>query len=161
MTRSPTLTPEYTNEKIDPIAKPVIQSYRELRKPIADNFGRTMKSHISINMTITSFIVAMLCQALFHWAKPHLPCMRGTEVGMITQEELDRMSVRKTKYYRVIFYETPERTLNAVTNTQQGFKQLSFDGINQQRGAKRSGGKNDEEKRVEDSSYLKTAESSA
>ena len=103
MARSPYLTPEFTNEKIDAIAKPIIQSFRQLRKPIADNFGGTLKSHISISMTITSFVVAMLCQMLFHWVKPYLPGMRGTKVGMITQEELDRMSVRRMKYHRTFF----------------------------------------------------------
>ncbi len=43
MARSPSLTPEYANEKIDAIVEPITQSYRELRKPIADNFGGTLK----------------------------------------------------------------------------------------------------------------------
>ncbi len=52
--------------------------------------------------------------------------MKGTKVGMLMQEELDRMSVRKIEYHRIIFYETPDRTLNAVTNTKEGFKHLAF-----------------------------------
>ena len=141
------------------IAKPIIQSYRELRKPIADNFGGTLKSHISIGVTITSFVVAILCQILFHWAKPCLPLMRGTKVGMITQEELDRMSIRKMRYHRIIFDETLDRTLNAVTNTKEGFKHLAFAEIHKRNGAKERGEKKDEEKQIEDSPYLKNAES--
>ena len=158
--RSATLAPDYTNEKIDAIAQPIIQSYRELKKPITDSFGGTLKSHISISMTIKSFVVAQMCQALFHWAKPYLPCMRGTKVGMLTQEELDRMSVKRMKYYRVIFYDTPEWTLSAITNTPEGFKQLPLSGTNDRRREKENSEKRDDEKRVEDSPFLKIAESS-
>ncbi len=159
MARSPPLTPEFTNEKKDVTAKPIIQSYRELRKPIADNFGGTLKIHISISITITSFVVAMLYQILFRWVKPYLPCMRGTKVGLITQEELERMSIRKRRYHRIIFYETPDRTLNAVTKTKEGFKHLTFAEIHKRKGAKESGEKRDEKKQIEDSPYLNIAES--
>ncbi len=160
MARSPSLTPEFTNEKIDAIARPIIQSYRELQKPIADNVGGTLKSHISISVTITSFVVAILCQILFHWAKPYLPFMRGTKVGTITQEELDRMSLRKMKYHRIIFYETPDRTLNAVTNTKEGFKHLAFAEIQKRKGPREGTEKKDEEKQIEDSPDLTITESS-
>ncbi len=142
MARSPTLSPQFTNERIDAIGRPIIQSYRELRKPISESFGGTLKGHISISMTITSFVVA----------KPYLPCMRGTKVGMLTREELDRKSVKRIKYYRVIFNETPEQTLHVVSNTREGFQQLSLSWINNREGVKESGEKRDEEKKVADSS---------
>ncbi len=151
--RSPTLSPDFTNEKIDVIAKPIIGSYRELQKPITDRFGGTLKSHISISMIITSFIVAMMCRMLFHWAKPYLPCMRRTKVGMLTQNEFDRMSTNKMKYYRVIFCGTRERKLHVVSNTPDGFQELSLVERAAHRNAGESGEKWDEEKKIENSPY--------
>ncbi len=86
--------------------------------------------------------------------------MRGTKVGMITQEDLDRMSIRKMRYHRVILYETPDRTLNAVTNTKEGFKHLAFAEIHKRKGPREGVEKKDEEKHLEDSAYLKITESS-
>ena len=128
MARSPTMTPEFTNENIEEIARPIIQSYRELRKPLKENFGGTLQTHLSFSMTITSFIVAQLCQVVFHYAKPYLPCMYATRIGMFTQEEMSRMSYRKKKYQRIMLYETPERNIHAITNKpHDGFQRLSFE----------------------------------
>ena len=121
MARSPTMTPEFTNDINEEIARPIIQSYRELRKPLTDNFGETLQSHISISMTITSFIVALLFQIIFHYAKPYFPCMKATRIGMFTQEEMSQMNCRKMKYHRVMFCETPERNFHAISYTQERF----------------------------------------
>ena len=86
--------------------------------------------------------------------------MRGTKVGMITQEDLDRMSIRKMRYHRVILYETPDRTLNAVTNTKEGFKHLAFAELHKRKGPKEVVERKDEEKQIDVSPYLKTAEPS-
>ena len=53
--------------------------------------------------------------------------MRATRNGMFTQEELSRLSDRKMKYHHVMFYETPERNIHAISKTQkEGFHLLAF-----------------------------------
>ncbi len=162
MSRSLKFAPELTNENLDEIARPIIQSYRELRKPIKDSFGGTLQSHISISMTITSFIVAILCQIVFHYLKPHLPCMRATKVGMMTQKEFNDMSTRRMKYYRVIFYETPGRELNVVSNTKRdGFQRLMIENRLAKHQEEKSPQRMDKNEEIEYSPYLKIAETRA
>ena len=128
MARSLTFTPKLTSENLDEIAWPIIQSYRELRKPIKNSFGGTLQSHVSFNMTVTSFIVAIKYQVAFHYVKPHLSCMRATKIGMMTHKEFNNIYTRRLKYYRVKFYGTAERELNAITNTQlDGFQRLAIE----------------------------------
>ena len=143
-------------------SKPSIQSYRGLKKPTRDSFGGTRKSHIPIKITNKSFVVALLCQAIFQWTKLYSPCMRATKVGMFTQEVFDKMSVRRMIYYIFISYQTYERVLNIVSNTpQNGFQRLFLDSRVNRREERESSKKKDEEKGIEDSTLLKIAESSA
>ena len=110
MTRSPIMTPEFTNDNIDEIARTIIQSYRDQRKPLKDSFGGTLQSHILISMTITLFVVASLSQIIIHYAKLYFPCMIATRTGLFTQEEMSKMSYRKRKYHRVMFTRHPNAT---------------------------------------------------
>ena len=158
MARSATLTPNFTNDNIEEIARPIIQSYRDLRKPLKDSFGGTLQSHISISMTITSFIIALLCQILFHYAKRVFPCVRATRIGMFTQEEMRQMSYRRMKYHRVMFYETPEGNIHAISNTREGFQTLAFKtGPHPAEGLKIVEIEK-KERQIEDSPYLQIAE---
>ncbi len=107
MARSLDQVPEMSNARIDEIAAPNIQSYTRLRRPIREGFSGTVKNHISISMTITSFIVSMICQIGFHYLKPWIPCLQATRIGMMTEAELKKISKRRMAHPRLIFYETP------------------------------------------------------
>ncbi len=104
-----------SNERINEIAAPVFKSYTELRKPIKDGFSGTVKNHISISMTVTSFVVAIICQIGFHYIKPWLPCMKATKIGMTTEAELKRMNKRRMAHHRLIIYETPDGRVKMVS----------------------------------------------
>ncbi len=52
--------------------------------------------------------------------------MRGTKVGMLTQNEFDEISTNRMKYFRVIFDETREKKVHVASNTPEGFEQLSL-----------------------------------
>ncbi len=77
---------------------------------------------------------------------------------MFTQEEMREMSYRRMKYHRVMFYETPEGNLHAISNTREGFQTLSFKtGAHPDAGIKIVEVKN-KEQQIEDSPYLQIAE---
>ena len=111
-------------------------------------------------MTVTSFVVAILCQIAFHYLKPHLPCRWGTKVGMMTQREFSEMSTRRMKYYRVIFFETPGRKMGIVSNTGgEGFHRLEVENGPTRIQKEKTNTQKNKNAEIEYSPYLKIAES--